>query len=190
MAKKQVGYTMGRRNALARERGFSSYAQQRKFTPAMSSRTDLESLPPLAREARQRALDAIAVTRRERVDFAEATRREGTSPDSATWWLGDAVHRRGGRWQVAAADRLFRAMYVYSGGRMKPVDVRGSRTASSIGRYHAAVRKYLNTGDATALSPFLGKSVGGVELETDLDVLDEMGRRGEFDFESIYRMVD
>lgn len=183
-------YPMSRRNALARERGFSSYAQQRRFGSVVRGRADLAALPPGARDARQRALDALAVARRGGLSLADAARREGSSVDSLRWWLGDAVTRSGRGWAPTTSDRLFRPMYVYSAGRAVPVDVRGSRVASVVGAYHAAVRRYLSTGDDSSLAKFAGKRVGGVELETDLDVIDELARRGEFDFESIYRMVD
>lgn len=109
--------------------------------------------------------------------------------DAVRWWASPAVERRRNEWQVTPGDRLYRPMYAYSGGRVEPVDVRGSRVASTVGRYHSAVQRYLHTGDVSALARFAGTKVGGVELETDLDVIDEMARRGQFDFESIYRVV-
>lgn len=174
---------MSRRNALSRARGFTSYAQQRRYSPEVENRGALEALPPSAREARQASLDAVAAVRREGIDLATAARRYGTTPEAVAWWTGTT---RGG---VAAADRLFRPMYVYSAGQVAPVDVRGSRVASTIGSYHSAVQHYLNHGDASRLQAFTGTRVAGVELETDLEVIDELARRGEFDFDSIYRMV-
>jgi hypothetical protein len=46
------------------------------------------------------------------------------------------------------------------------------------------VRRYLRTGDASELSKFRGTVIGGHELETDTDALDERAGRGELeDFE-------
>ncbi len=191
MASKQgSGFSYGRRNELARQRGFSSYAQQRKFSATVRNRTQLAALPPDAREARQQALDVLAVARRDGIDLGEAARRQHVSVQATVWWLGDAAHKSGGRWRPSGGDRMFRAMFFYSAGRKAPVDVRGAKAASDIGRYHAAVRSYVHNNDPSGLAAFTGKSVGGMEFETDLDVLDELGRRGEFDFDSIYRMVD
>ena len=81
-------------------------------------------------------------------------------------------------------------MFVYSAGRTEPVDVRGDKVGSAIGAYHSAIQHYVNTGDSSRLAKFTGTSVGGVELETDLDVIHELARRGSFTFESIYRMVE
>ena len=183
---RQRQYPMSRRNALAQARGFASYGQQRRFSSNVDNRQALEALPPGAREARQDSLDVLAVARREGIDVATAAGRLGVSVDSVAWWAGNSL--RGGK--AAAADRMFRPMYVYSAGQVVPVDVRGSRVASTIGAYHSAVQHYLSRGDASRLGAFSGKRVGGVELETDLDVIDELARRGEFDFESLYRMVE
>lgn len=181
---------MARRNAAARARGFTSYGQQRRYSNVVRNRADLAALPSGAQRARQEALDVLAVARREGLDIAEAARRERVSLDAVTYWANDAIQRTGRNWSPTAADRLFRPMYVYSAGQPVSVDVRGSRTSSTIGRYHSAVQHYLNTGDASRLERLKGVAVGGVELETDIDVLDELARRGAFDFESIYRMVD
>jgi len=190
MATRTTRFTMSRRNELARQKGFVSYSQQRRFGREVDNGTALEALPPAAREVRQAALDALALARRERIDVGAAAERQGVAVEAVRWWTGDAATKVSGRWRPASADRLYRPMYVYSGGNMVPVDVRGSKVASKIGAYHSAVQHYLRTGDSTRLGRFSGARVGGVELETDLDVLDELGRRGEFDFESIYRMVD
>lgn len=183
------GFSIARRNELARARGFSSYAQQRKYGSAVPNREALSALPPDAAAARERSLDALAVARRDKVSLSEAARREGMAVDAVAWWSDGATERRGGRVFAASGDRLFRPMYVYSDGAVVPVDVRGSRVASAIGSYHSAVHHYLSTGDSSRLARFRGVKVGGIELETDLDVIDELARRGEFDFESIYRMV-
>ena len=45
----------------------------------------------------------------------------------------------------------------------------------------AAVRHYLETGDAVPLQQFAGKSVAGVPYETDAMVLEEMARRHGLD---------
>ena len=86
-------------------------------------------------------------------------------------------------------DRLHRAMYIFSGGEIVPVTVRGSRKASEVSAYHHAVRYYLDTGLTDRLRPFVGKTVDGVEYDTDPDVLDEIARRGQLSIESIYQLV-
>ncbi len=118
-----------------------------------------------------------------------AARLEGTTPEAMTWHVGEGLKKDSGRWRATKGDRLLRTMYVNSDGRIVQVDVRGSRKASEISRYHVAVRWFLDTGDESLLVAFAGLRVGGVEYETDLDVLEEMARRGQLDIESIYEAV-
>jgi hypothetical protein len=80
-------------------------------------------------------------------------------------------------------------MIVYSDGNVVEVDVRGSRKASELGAYHAAVSAFLATGDEEVLRQFERRGVGGYAYETDPTVLEEMARRGQLDMESIYQLV-
>jgi hypothetical protein len=69
------------------------------------------------------------------------------------------------------------------------VEVRGSRTASLLGRHSNAVQQFVETGDARVLRPFRGTSVGGHRLASDPDVLRRLARRGELDFEELYDLT-
>lgn len=179
-----------RRNRLARERGFDSYRHQQRHDPNITSRADLAKLPPLAQQQRQMALDALAIARREGLGLFEAAERARIAPQAVAYWTGDAVtHTTTSEWQVEFDDTLFRPMFVYADGQLREIDVYDPEEASDVGRYHSAIGYYLATGDDTNLVEMTGVVVGGVELETDPDVIDVMARRGMFDFESIYRMV-
>ena len=179
-----------RRNQLAITRGFKSYVEQRRFSRRIKNRADLDALPSSAYDERQRALIVLSSMRdNSRLSLSAAARQEGTTPDAVRWFVGDAIEKRQGRWRARPADRLYRAMFVFSNGQIVPVDVRGSRKASELARYHQAVRHFLNTGDGTLLTAFEGRSVAGRPYETDLDVLEEMARRHQLDIESIYQVV-
>jgi hypothetical protein len=181
---------MARRNELARAKGFRSYGEQRRFSAAIGNRDALAKLPTSAREARQAALDVLAEARRTGGDISAIADREGVTVDAVRWWTVGAVRKGKGGYTVTKGDRLFRPMFVYSAGRAEPVDVRGDKVSSDIGRYHAAIKHFVDSGDSSRLAKFRGRSVGGLELETDLDVIDELARQGSFTFESIYRMVE
>ncbi len=56
--------------------------------------------------------------------------------------------------------------------------------ASVVGRHDNAVKRYLDTGDDSALTEFEG--VAGHELETDLDALDWLALAAAIDFLEIY----
>lgn len=57
---------------------------------------------------------------------------------------------------------------------------------STVGRHWNAVKRYVQTGDDTALDPFVAIRVGGRELETRTHALDFHANVGELSFESIY----
>ena len=56
-------------------------------------------------------------------------------------------------------DRIRRVMRINTGGKEKSVEIRDSRTASVVGRYHNAVKQFLDTGDKSKLSKFRNKKV-------------------------------
>jgi hypothetical protein len=66
------------------------------------------------------------------------------------------------------------------------VDVQDPHEASVLGSYWNAVRIYLNTGEPYALDRLAYETVAGFRLEIGLRAIEEYGRRGEFDFDSIY----
>lgn len=178
-----------RRDELARERGFISYSEQRRYDRIVRNRAELDRLPDAAKLARADALNAISIVRREGVTLKEAAWLSLTTPQAIAYWAPGVVTRDGASWVVSAADRMYRPMFVYSDGQRRNIDVRGSRVASTIGRYHAAVGHYLATGDSSRIERFAGMRVAGVELETELEVLEQLARRGVFEFESIYQLV-
>ena len=74
------------------------------------------------------------------------------------------------------------------------IAIRGSRRtrqASALGEYWNAVHHYLQTGDASRLKKFRGKSITDVHrvrfpLLTDTDELDRLASAGVLSFESLY----
>ena len=69
------------------------------------------------------------------------------------------------------------------------VEVRGSRVASLVGAHWSAIAHYLRTGDDSRLRRLEGKTVAGIPLETDPDVIDEWARRGELEIEDVYELA-
>jgi hypothetical protein len=71
------------------------------------------------------------------------------------------------------------------------IATRDSRQASKAGKHSAAVQRYLETGDDSALPQFKGKHIVDatgkrIALLTDLDELDRLGSAGVLSFESLY----
>jgi hypothetical protein len=147
-------------------------------------------LRPAAREARIRALEAVALARRENLTIRTAAKRSGVSVGTVRKYASPALARDAfGRLVPKDADRLYRRVHVIGPEGERWVDTRGSRVASRVGAYWNAVRTYLGTGDEEPLERFRGVRVGGIELETDLDVIEELARRGEVAFEDLYELV-
>jgi hypothetical protein len=74
------------------------------------------------------------------------------------------------------------------------IGVRGSRQASTLGQYAAAVERYLTTGDFTPLSKFTGRGIRDdkgnlIQFLTDRVLLKRLASAGELSYESIYARV-
>jgi hypothetical protein len=174
-----------RRLQLARERGFASPREQEQAPRQVRNAADLARLSGPARDRREDALRVVASMRREGMDLQSAAAQYSMSPHAVRYWAPGAFDPSG---RLKPADREYRRMKIISGGRVVEVDVRGSHVASRIGEYWNAVRTYVDTGDDADLAGFSGFRAGGVEVETDLDVIDELALRDAFDFDSIYAM--
>ena len=71
-----------------------------------------------------------------------------------------------------------------------PIAVYGSEQASLLGRYMAAVGKYLRTGNSDALAEFEGKSVGDNRLITDPETLNTLAQAGALQLDQIYALPE
>ncbi len=178
------------RNALARQKGFRSWREQQRAPRDIRSARQWAALRPAAKAARDRALGALSLMRREGLSLTRAAAQTGTTSDTVQRYVGSILTRRSdGRIAPTRGDRLYRRMRLLTPEGVVDVGIRGSRTASRVGDYWNAVHQYLATGDDAPLRPFAGKRVAGRAFETDLDALDRWARRGELDFEDIYAMT-
>lgn len=136
--------------------------------------------------------------RADRVSLPEASREFGLDPRLVARLSKSALRkRRNGQYAAKRTDKLLRILAIPApdekGGK-REIAVRDSHQATILGRYWAAVQKYLRTGDSSALDKFRGKRVTGasgkrVPLLTDLTELDRLGSAGVWSFESIYAQV-
>ena len=81
-------------------------------------------------------------------------------------------------------DRIHRVMRINTNSKEKSVEIRDSRTASVVGRYHNAVKQFLNIGDKSKLSKFRNKKVKDSKgklhrLETNPDEIIKINQRIE-----------
>lgn len=89
-----------------------------------------------------------------------------------------------GKTVVKRWDRIKRVMRINTDKKEKSVEIRDSRTASVVGRYHNAVKQFLNTGDKTKLSKFRNKKIKDSKgklhkLETNPDEIIRINQRIE-----------
>jgi hypothetical protein len=161
-----------------------------KTHPEVRNRRSYEALSPSQREARHRAFDAIYEMRSTGVSLQEAARRSGTTPAAVKSYAGEALEKEGPRYRATRSDRSYQRMAVLSHEGVTNVDTRGSRVRSTIARHWNAIGRFAGTGDVSVLAPFRGKRVGGVELATDIAVIEEYLRRGEVDIDDIYLTKD
>jgi hypothetical protein len=162
--------------------GFADRVGYRKVSGPKS----FQGLTPAQRQARSRALNAVAQMRASGMSLTEAARHAGTTPATVHRYVAPALTSRGNRVVATGGDRLYRRMTVLTPQGRQEVDLRGSRVASLVGRHHDAVRRYIRTGDPRPLAWFAGKRVGGVELASDPKDIETAAIRGDLDVDDIY----
>lgn len=152
----------------------------------VNGRSDYEALGARARDAYDRAMAALRFMRGDGQALTTAAEWAGTTPRTVRRYANPALSREGSRYQATPTDRLYRRMSVLGPDGPVDVDVRGSRTASTVGAHHNAIGRYLATGDPSLLAKFEGVAVGGVELLTDIDRIEQLAAQRELDIDDIY----
>lgn len=184
------------RNALARAKGFTSWSQQQKQTKKVRSAGDVAKLRPAEREARSRSLNALSDMRANpKLSLQQAAKANGTTVNAIKRHAGTALTKTsGGRFQAKKSDRLVRSVRFPTETGSIGLDVKDSRSASRIAAYWNAVKKYVETGDASGLRRFQGKVVRvnkvGHPFITDTKVLDRLADAGELGFDDLYDMME
>jgi len=156
------------------------------------------TIPRNSREAlaRERALAALGFMRTHKVSLAAAAKASNTQPRTVRRFVGSTLLRSGtrGTYQAKPHDRLTRSLNFLTAQGEIPIDVRGSRAASMIGKYLNAVKKYRNSGDSSALAKFRGKTIRALdgsrhEFLTDTNSLDRLAGAALLGVEGLYRVT-
>jgi len=103
-----------------------------------------------------------------------------------------AIKKENNRWVLKG--RLPRQMLIYSDGQSQSITISRFQEASKLGRYMAAVSRFLRNNDPSHLEPFIAKSIKdkagqSYALETDPNALYRLVASGSESFEQIYRIV-
>lgn len=170
------------RDALAEAKGHGNWYHEQRAAKKVTPK-NLGELRPSQKQARARALEALSKVRRG-ATLTRAAKEAGTTPNTVARYAGEQLHRERGRTVASTSDRLVRVMNVITvNGVEEGVTLRSSRQASLVGEHANAVKHFLATGDDEPLRKFKGVKVAGRELETRPEMLEELGRTGELEYE-------
>jgi hypothetical protein len=125
------------------------------------------------------------------VSLPKASKEFGIAPGTVVELGRPALRKSGGRYVATKTDRLLRVIKILGITGKYEIATRDSREASLVGSHWAAVQRYLQTGDDSALLRFKGKKVTDAGrkrylLLTDLKELDRLASAGVLSFESMY----
>ncbi len=172
------------------------YASARKLLSKSNpvSRTNkariisVSRLPKRSFSARDRSLHALA-DMRHGAQLSQAARENGVTTRTIKKYVGSALlqDRPGGRIRATKSDRFVRYLQIPGRHGQVEIKVHGSREASEVARYKAAVNRFLR-GDLDALAPWRGMKIASVELVTDERTLKEQAQKYELPY-ALYRSL-
>ena len=133
------------------------------------------NLSPQQKLLRERSLSVLSEARKSRKSLTKLATQHFISPKTVLNHT-NAFRKKGRRWTAKKFDRIPRVMKINENGREVSIEVNYSRTASMIGRYHNAVKQFLNTGKKEQLKKFKNKKIkdsNGIihSFETNTDAL-------------------
>ena len=138
-------------------------------------------------ETYNRALHALARMRRTGDTLTAAAREEHVDRRTVRKYVGSQLRELAdGSTEPTKADRRVRKMLVPTLTGPTPVEIRGSKRASQLGRYMSAVGMYLRTGNVDALDEFEGQSIAGHRLITNPEMLTSLAQAGALQLDEIY----
>ncbi len=180
------------RNALAQAKGFANDYHLRQARHHLHRVASLEQLGPEQRRARDRSLEALRLMRTKGLPLRRAAERVGTTPRTMLRYVGVALRKRAGAYHATPHDHLLRPLAFPTDRGNVTVWVRSSKDASEVAHYQNAVRLYVQTGDASELEAYRGRSVTDANGKlwpflTDRKTVRRLGNAGVLQFESIYR---
>ena len=164
-----------------------------KGTPKPVSIRSWNTLSPRERLARERALEVLSRARRSGQSLSRLSREHGVSVKTVLRTT-QGFKKVKGRWKAKKVDRISRIMAINENGKELFIEVIDSRYATLIGKYHSAVKEYLNTSNTDVLAEFEGKRIKDSSgkwhaLETNPSAIREINaRREEPEFYDIYQV--
>lgn len=142
-------------------------------------------------KASDRAFYALNIIRRKGYTLTQALKEAHVSRATFYKYVGRAVlpSKPGRRIRVTRGDRYVREMLLPTALGDVAIRVHGSKVASFLASYRAAVLGYLRRGDESLLKTFHGKSIEGHSLITDPGTLSTLAEAGAIKPEQFYASV-
>lgn len=138
-------------------------------------------------DRRERALRALALSRRHHLPLGMTSLMVGLSRDDVLAEVGEGFESYGNDWLATPRDTIPREMDALTEEGPEHLLIRDSRVASRIAQHNNAVRRYLNHGDPSRLFPMEVRIDGRiVRLASDPDTIDRLAAGGEIHLE-VYR---
>ena len=148
-------------------------------------------LTPRQKSTRSKALAVITQSKRTKIPVSIIAREQGISFQTVQKHT-NAFKKINGKWVPKRFDKVSRSMLINENGEMKSVQVSDSRHAKTIGRYHNAVKLYLDTGDSSKLKKFSKRKIKDSNsnihtFETRLEIVEEINESiEEIEFFEVY----
>ena len=120
------------------------------------------SLTPRQKLLRKRSLEVLSEARKSKGSFSKIAKKHDIAPKTVLYNT-NSFRKRRGRWNAKRFDKIPRVMKINENGKEISIQINDSRTAALIGRYHNAVKKFLNTGDKKALRKFRRKKIKDID---------------------------
>lgn len=148
-------------------------------------------LTPKQKSLRVRSLAVLTQARRTK-KLASVIAKENHISLKTVIYHTNAFKKVNGRWTAKKYDHTSRSMIINENGKMKSIEVSDFRHAKTIGRYHNAVKFYLNTGDDTKLKKFSKRKIKDFDgnlhsFETNPKIVENINEKiEEIEFFEVY----
>lgn len=149
------------------------------------------NLTPRQKLLRERSLEVLSLSRKSNKSLSKIS-KEKQIPIVTVLNHTNGFKKINGRWNAKKFDRISRIMKINESGKEVSIDIRDSRTASKIGRYHQTIGILLETGESNRLKQFenifIKDSNGKIHIfETSIEHIIAINERKEsFDSIEIY----
>lgn len=140
-------------------------------------------LSPRQKNIRERVLEVLSIKRNSKQSLSRISKNHDISVKTVIRNT-NAFKKVNGKWTAKKFDRISRVLKINENGKEKSIETSNSKTASTIGKYHNAVKQFLNAGDSKALRKFkklkIKDSNGNIHtFETDPQRLIQINERIE-----------